>query len=70
MCERERERERERREYVREKEDRDVGGTERQECVRGYGKEREISFAKNKEYRKAKSFIWMFVLKTIHTKDK
>ena len=28
------ERERERRECVREKEDRDVGGTERQECLR------------------------------------
>ena len=32
MCDRERERAK--RECVREKEDRDVGGTERQECVR------------------------------------
>ena len=31
------------------------------ECVcREREREREISFAKNKEYRKAKSFIWMF----------
>ena len=32
-------------------------------------RQRQISSCKNKEYKKAKSFIWMF-LKKIHTKDK
>ena len=38
-----------------------LGKSERErERVRIQGWEREISFAKNEEYRKAKSFIWMF----------
>ena len=40
--------------------ERETGAGERERLVERQGWEREISFAKNKEYRKAKSFIWMF----------
>ena len=62
-CERERER-RGRETGVREKE-RDRGGREKDRTRDRGGRERErkkikISTCKNKEYKKAKSFIWMF----------